>query len=55
MQLFNVWVEPLVEVTVKLSDRKDAVVIEVQWTSLYHTSLFCADGCQAKLLRKQKA
>ena len=30
MQLFNVWVEPLVEVTVNLSDQKDSVVIEVQ-------------------------
>lgn len=30
MQLFNVWVEPLVEVTVHLSDGKDAVFIEVQ-------------------------
>ena len=29
MQLFNVWVEPLVEVMVHLSDQKDAVVIEV--------------------------
>lgn len=43
MQLFNVWVEPLVEVTVRLSDKKDAVVIEVQWTGLACTSLVCAD------------
>lgn len=29
VQLFNVWVEPLVEVVVHLSNNKDAVVIEV--------------------------
>ncbi len=29
LQLFNVWVEPLVEVVVHLSANKDAVVIEV--------------------------
>jgi len=29
LQLFNVWVEPLVEVVVHLSNNKDAVVIEV--------------------------
>ncbi len=30
LQLFNVWVEPLVEVVVHLSNNKDAVVIEVR-------------------------
>lgn len=29
LQLFNVWVEPLVEVVVHLSDQKDAVILEV--------------------------
>lgn len=42
MQLFNVWVEPLVEVTVHLSDRKDAVVIKVQQTGLDCTFLACS-------------
>lgn len=35
MQLFNVWVEPLVEVTVHLSDQRDAVVIQV-WYTCFH-------------------
>lgn len=55
MQLFNVWVEPLVEVTVRLSDRKDAVFIEVQWTCLYRTPLVYADSSQSQEAKRLRA
>ena len=43
LQLFNVWVEPLVEVMVHLSKNKDAVVIEVcaiPWETNLHLHIW---------------